>query len=259
MFPPLTPLSSLLLLPPTPSPLLALLRGCRGGCPRCVGRQGPGPLPGGSRVASGAERGGRGEGAGAAGPPAAARRGQGADFSHLPRRKSIPGSRGEEKRRERRSPGLGGGCPAARGSGGGGPRCVTFNRSLLCQRQQRQEGLATESGETVISCVESSRQSESFLGLSLVSGLVCARLCVCVSACLSARRSRPRAVHPKHRHPSSPPTPLPLPAPPQKSSRGAISGSGGQQPSSPTPARPAPLRAGVGGRDPPGRKLNTNK
>lgn len=116
------------------------------------------------------------------------------------------GKQGKEKRRERRSPGLRGGgeCLAARRSGGGGPPCVTFNRSLLCQRQQRQEGLATESRETVISCVESSRQSESFLGLSLLSGLVYVHACVCVSACLSARRSRPRAVHPKHRHPSSP-------------------------------------------------------
>lgn len=159
--------------------------------------------------------------------------------------------------RERRSPGLRGGgeCLAARGSGGGGPRCVTFNRSLLCQRQQRQEGLATESRETVISCVESSRQSESFLGLSLLSGLVYVHACVCVplSVC-AAFPSQGCASQ------TSPPllalTPLPLPAPPQKSSLAATSESGtdGRAAAHLLPTRPAPRSPGPAARTGGGQK-----
>lgn len=189
--------------PPRPPPGVLRRRG-RGGFPR--GGKGRAPsrrVPGGERSGEVGTR-----GRGGVGPSAAAqKRREREPTSHtFSGENQYRGKQGEEKRRERRSPGLRGGgeCLAARRSGGGGPPCVTFNRSLLCQRQQRQEGLATESRETVISCVESSRQSESFLGLSLLSGLVYVHACVCVSACLSARRSRPRAVHPKHRHPSSP-------------------------------------------------------
>lgn len=201
---------------PTPSPLLALVPGCRGGGGRHPLAEGPG----GERCPaerSGEERAGaRGRGAAGSG---AEERGRGSRLLAPPAEKGATGGDGGRRLRRSprgRSPGLrgGGGCLAARGSGGGGPRCVTFNLSLPCRHQQRQEGLATESGETIISCVESSRQRESFLGLSSLSDLVCVRARVCVPACLAARRSRPRAVHPKHHHPSSPPTPLPLPAPP---------------------------------------------
>lgn len=166
--------------PPRPPPGVLGRRG-RGGCPR--GGKGRAPsrrVPGGER--SGAGRSGRGGGEVRGRRLRRGREGRGSRLlTPSAERINTGGNRGEEKR-ERRSPGLRGGgeCLAARGSGGGGPPCVTFNRSLLCQRQQRQEGLATESGETAISCVESSRQSESFLGLSLLSGLVYMHACVCV-------------------------------------------------------------------------------
>lgn len=225
LFPPLTPLSSLLLLPPTPSPLLALLRGCRGGGAGATARaarggRGRSPFPEGPgwRAERSWAVGARGRGA--AGSPDAAReeRGEGAGSSHLQRRKINTGGDGGRRR---------GGSAALPGSAaatGAWRRREAAAAALGVSLSIVPSSASDSSGRR-----DSPQRAEKRLLVALshrgrVSPFwgcpwfrvwcMCAPVRACVSACLSARRSRPRAVHPKHRHPSSPPTPLPLPAPP---------------------------------------------
>lgn len=271
MFPPLTPLSSLLLLPPTPKPPpcpppgVPRRRG-RAGCPRRQGPRAP------SRRVPGGERSGEvgARGRGAAGPPAAARR-RGEREPTSPTFSGENQNRGGDGRVGRRRGGsaaLPGSAAAAgawrRGEAAAAAPGVSLSiaPSSASDSSGRRDSPQRAEKRLLVALSHRGRVSPFWGCPWFRVWCVCARPCVCVCLPVCLRGVPvPGLCIPNIATPPRLPTPLPLPAPPQKSSLGAISGSGadGRAAAHLLPARPAPLRAGVGGRAPPGRKLNTNK